>query len=47
MLHLPIACNQFGTRGVIQKYILSVRCEGPYLAGNVYFVIATTGLTGQ
>ena len=47
VLHLPIAFNDRWTHGAIQKYMRSVRSEGPYLPSNVDFVAANNGLTGQ
>ena len=47
VLHLPMAFNERWTHGAIQKYMRSVRCEGPYLPSNVDFVAANNGLTGR
>lgn len=47
VLHLPMAFNERWTHGAIQKYMRSVRSEGPYLPSNVDFVAANNGLTGQ
>ena len=47
VLHLPMAFNDRWTYGAIQKYMRSVRSEGPYLPSNVDFVAANNGLTGQ
>ena len=47
VLHLPMAFNERWTHGAIQKYMRSVRSEGPYLPSNVEFVAANNGLTGQ
>lgn len=46
VLHLPMAFNERWTHGAIQKYMRSVRSEGPYLPSNVEFVAANNGLTG-
>ena len=46
VLHLPMAFNERWTHGAIQKYMRSVRSEGPYLPSNVDFVAANNGLTG-
>ena len=42
-----MAFNERWTHGAIQKYMRSVRSEGPYLPSNVDFVAANNGLTGQ
>ncbi len=47
VLHLPMAFNERWTHGAIEKYMRSVRSEGPYLPSNVDFVAANNGLTGQ
>lgn len=47
VLHLPMAFNERWTHGAIQKYMRSVRSEGPYLPSNVDFVAANNGLTGE
>ena len=47
ILHLPMAFNEKWTHGAIQKYMRSVRSEGPYLPSNVDFVAANNGLTGN
>ena len=41
-----MAFNERWTHGAIQKYMRSVRSEGPYLPSNVEFVAANNGLTG-
>ncbi|KAL3134817.1 hypothetical protein ABBQ32_007791 [Trebouxia sp. C0010 RCD-2024] len=46
VLHLPMAFNERWTHGAIQKYMRSVRSEGPYLPSNVDFLAANNGLTG-
>ena len=42
-----MAFNERWSNGAIQKYMRSVRAEGPYLPSNVDFVAANNGLTGK
>ena len=44
VLRLPLAFQERWTHGAIQKYMRSVRPEGPYLPSNVDFVAANNGL---
>ena len=45
VLRLPLAFQEQWTHAAIQKYMRSVRPEGPYLPSNVDFVAANNGLS--
>ena len=45
MLRLPLAFQEQWTKAAIQKYMRSVRPEGPYLPSNIDFVAANNGLS--
>ena len=47
VLHLPMAFDERGVKGAIQRYMKSVRPEAPYLPSNVDFVAANNGLKGE
>ena len=47
VLHLPMAFDERGVKGAVQRYMKSVRPEAPYLPSNVDFVAANNGLKGE
>ena len=47
VLHLPMAFDERGVKGAIQRYMKSIRPEAPYLPSNVDFVAANNGLKGE
>jgi urea carboxylase len=46
LVNLPIACRESSVREALEKYMNSVRREGPYLPDNVEFIARCNGLSG-
>jgi len=46
IVNLPIACRESGVKEALEKYMNSVRKEGPYLPDNVEFIARCNGLSG-
>jgi len=46
IVNLPIACRESGVKEALERYMNSVRKEGPYLPDNVEFIARCNGLSG-